>query len=403
MQEIAEALRMQREALGLSIDDLFQRTRINPDYLRALEAGQFDVLPNTYARLFVKKFAQEVGLDDELILAQYDRHAPRPAPPPVAPPIHRQRNYQPLLFTAVGVFIVSLLVWQIRQQNEQETATLLSAPLSDTSPPPSFKQPDPIASQLPENSQTETPIVPFDYGVLDPLDAPVAGGLQTAPTDSENDIPEISEPAFDGVPVDEPGPLDLANSPDPSLASSVEDLPEPMDEDLAFQTPQNPDPGMVSDQIVEEPLSQTEQNQDPRIISAQMPEESTPETTLVAAQISERTAESNSRPEAPRAETISLPLPVAIAPDNPIILSGIAQRTTRLMVKADGRTLFDGELQAGSRPRWAARESLELLLSNRNDIALSLQNQPLLFDESTILAIQINIDRTQIRISPPDQ
>ena len=109
MQEIAEALRMQREALGLSIDDLFQRTRINPDYLRALEAGQFDVLPNTYARLFVKKFAQEVGLDDELILAQYDRHAPRPAPPPVAPPIHRQRNYQPLLFTAVGVFIVSLI------------------------------------------------------------------------------------------------------------------------------------------------------------------------------------------------------------------------------------------------------------------------------------------------------
>ena len=40
MQEIAEALKKQREAKGMSLDDLFQRTRIKLDFLKALEAGQ---------------------------------------------------------------------------------------------------------------------------------------------------------------------------------------------------------------------------------------------------------------------------------------------------------------------------------------------------------------------------
>ena len=38
MDELIQELKAQRESLGLSIQDLFQRTRINSDFLEALEA-----------------------------------------------------------------------------------------------------------------------------------------------------------------------------------------------------------------------------------------------------------------------------------------------------------------------------------------------------------------------------
>lgn len=114
-------------------------------------------------------------------------------------------------------------------------------------------------------------------------------------------------------------------------------------------------------------------------------------------QIEEPQAEES---EEVQTDPTTMPLPVAIAPENPIILSGIAQQTAQLLVKADGRTLFNGTLQAGSRPRWAARDSLELTLTNRNTITLLLQNQPLQFDATTQQAIRLNITRTQIRITP---
>jgi len=44
-QEIAEILKTQRENLGLSIGDIYEHTRINPEFIKVLEAGQFELLP----------------------------------------------------------------------------------------------------------------------------------------------------------------------------------------------------------------------------------------------------------------------------------------------------------------------------------------------------------------------
>ncbi|MDE3001214.1 MAG: DUF4115 domain-containing protein [Gemmatimonadota bacterium] len=76
MREFASELRAQRESSGMSLEELFERTRINPEYLRAIESGNYDVLPEIYVRLFIKKYAQEVGLDVEETLAGYERARP---------------------------------------------------------------------------------------------------------------------------------------------------------------------------------------------------------------------------------------------------------------------------------------------------------------------------------------
>jgi cytoskeleton protein RodZ len=67
-----DALRQQREALGLDLDDIAAALRIKPDYLAALEAGRPDLLPGpTYAIGFVRTYSDHLGLDGSEILRRF--------------------------------------------------------------------------------------------------------------------------------------------------------------------------------------------------------------------------------------------------------------------------------------------------------------------------------------------
>ena len=79
VEDVAHELRTRREAMGLSVQDLFGRTRINPKFIDALEAGEFHVLPEAYVRMFLRKVAQEVGSDPDEIIVAYDRASLRQA------------------------------------------------------------------------------------------------------------------------------------------------------------------------------------------------------------------------------------------------------------------------------------------------------------------------------------
>ncbi|RKY57753.1 MAG: hypothetical protein DRP95_06650 [Candidatus Latescibacterota bacterium] len=71
-----QKLKEAREAKGLSLEDLSRDTRIRQEYLEALEEGDFRFLPRPYVRMFVKTYAQEVGLDPEEVLTEFDRAFP---------------------------------------------------------------------------------------------------------------------------------------------------------------------------------------------------------------------------------------------------------------------------------------------------------------------------------------
>ncbi len=79
MEDVAHELRTRRESLGLSVHDLFSRTRINAEFITALEAGDFHVLPEAYIRMFLRKVAQEVGADPDEVIVAYDRATLRKA------------------------------------------------------------------------------------------------------------------------------------------------------------------------------------------------------------------------------------------------------------------------------------------------------------------------------------
>lgn len=64
-QSVGERLRQAREAQGLDLADIANRTRIPIRHLEAIEQGRFDAMPSpTYAIGFARSYARVVGLDE---------------------------------------------------------------------------------------------------------------------------------------------------------------------------------------------------------------------------------------------------------------------------------------------------------------------------------------------------
>ncbi len=131
-QEIAELLKMQRENLGLSIGDIYEYTRINPEFIKVLEAGQFDLLPVAYARLFLKTYAQALNLNVRNILILFEKSVALPRERVIvqSPPergIDRSKIFISLLAFAVIAVVIIIL-------NSREE-TPLTAPLDTTTSP----------------------------------------------------------------------------------------------------------------------------------------------------------------------------------------------------------------------------------------------------------------------------
>ncbi|MBH09286.1 MAG: hypothetical protein CMG74_02850 [Candidatus Marinimicrobia bacterium] len=61
-----------RKSKGISLEQIHDRTKINIRYLRAVEAGDFDILPIPYLRLFLKAYADEIGGNSNRALEQLD-------------------------------------------------------------------------------------------------------------------------------------------------------------------------------------------------------------------------------------------------------------------------------------------------------------------------------------------
>jgi cytoskeleton protein RodZ len=69
----SQELKTKREALGLSLADIFQRTRISVSNLQAIENNDFHLLPTAaYTKNFIKTYARILDIDSEPILFKYE-------------------------------------------------------------------------------------------------------------------------------------------------------------------------------------------------------------------------------------------------------------------------------------------------------------------------------------------
>jgi len=61
-----------RKSKDITLEQIHNRTKINIRYLRAIEAGDFDIMPIPYLRLFLRAYAEEIGGNAERSLEQLD-------------------------------------------------------------------------------------------------------------------------------------------------------------------------------------------------------------------------------------------------------------------------------------------------------------------------------------------
>ncbi|MXZ12285.1 MAG: hypothetical protein F4Y79_22955 [Gemmatimonadetes bacterium] len=131
-QEIAELLKTQRENLGLSIGDIYEHTRINPEFIKVLEAGQFDLLPVAYARLFLKTYAQALNLNVRDILILFDRSVVLPRERATAlPSPERGINRSAIFISLLAFAVIAVVIIILNSRGE----TPLTAPLDTTTSP----------------------------------------------------------------------------------------------------------------------------------------------------------------------------------------------------------------------------------------------------------------------------
>lgn len=76
MTGLGTLLQEAREEQGLSIADIAERTNIRPQFLQAMEEGNFQLLPDqAYIRPFLRTYARALGLDAEQIVLEFNAKA----------------------------------------------------------------------------------------------------------------------------------------------------------------------------------------------------------------------------------------------------------------------------------------------------------------------------------------
>jgi cytoskeleton protein RodZ len=74
MDELGQILRQARENKGLSLEEAHEETRINAQYLEALENGDYSILPSTtHTRGFLRNYGRFLGLDPDPLIERYSQ------------------------------------------------------------------------------------------------------------------------------------------------------------------------------------------------------------------------------------------------------------------------------------------------------------------------------------------
>ncbi len=138
-QNVGQMLKSRRQALKLSLAQVEMTTKIRGKFLLALEAGDYDSLPNDiYSRGFVQHYANHLGLDGAFVAAQYaGERGGIQAAETKSPQLERPAR---LVFTgkmlaALGVLmtialVVGYLLWQFSALAAAPSLTV-SSPDSD--------------------------------------------------------------------------------------------------------------------------------------------------------------------------------------------------------------------------------------------------------------------------------
>jgi helix-turn-helix protein len=113
--EIGASLAAARKGQSLSIADAERLTLLRGKYLEALEADDFHALPGrTYARAFLRTYADALGLDAALFVDEFDATYSQPdeeEPVPLFKPHRRRVGTRLVVALAVVAALLGALLW----------------------------------------------------------------------------------------------------------------------------------------------------------------------------------------------------------------------------------------------------------------------------------------------------
>lgn len=205
-ETLGEALKAVREAQGLTLVDVADRTRVRRVYLEAIEEMRLDALPSRpFTMGYIRAYADCLGLEPDLAIERFKSDEPvldEALRAPVGMIEERDPRVAAFLIGAL-VIIAAIVLWNVAQR-----AMMAAAP-----PPP-----------LAPEAQTAKALAQIKGGVMElgyPLPAPVesttpppyetpglaaATGLKTDPTAPATPTPPATR-------LGEPPPVDLASLP----------------------------------------------------------------------------------------------------------------------------------------------------------------------------------------------
>ncbi len=160
-------LRTKREAQGLTLRDVFRRTRVSMIYLEAIENGDFHhLLVPIYARNFIKSYALALSIDNKPILDSYDTYLDslqisaiqtQDKVPEKESFLKRAGHYKSYIWTVSAIIVVLIVALLISQQykpsseqkrNPLENMTAAPAEDKTTTLNPEGKPPVSSAEQM---------------------------------------------------------------------------------------------------------------------------------------------------------------------------------------------------------------------------------------------------------------
>jgi cytoskeleton protein RodZ len=199
MITLGERLRIQRETLGISLEDVERQTHLRIHYLRALEEGDLDSLPSpVQGRGMLKNYAEFLGMDTETLLltfadslqAQHAARQPertRPRPPEKKParqsPLRRIFSGDLILTAVIVLALVIFVGWGVFQIASARSA------ITPTPDAPSIADVL-VPSSSPTTGVTETPSPPLAGGENGQPSSPTGSETLAAATQLVN-LPEI--------------------------------------------------------------------------------------------------------------------------------------------------------------------------------------------------------------------
>lgn len=172
---LGEILAARRHQLGLRIEEIAEDIKIRAEYLRWIEQEAFDKLPTVeYGRLFLKSYAERLGLNVNDIYALYDvHHRPAWEPPsrqraasgetgfPTGP-TPRMPAAKPIpgkvwAFLVVAIIAIAVIILAVLKMLGKDGAAEVNSPRIEQAPPVLA---DPAPTPVQQPAQNAQAIIP---------------------------------------------------------------------------------------------------------------------------------------------------------------------------------------------------------------------------------------------------